>query len=708
MARELMSAQELLLPRLNQALASIITACDAVMDGPINDKGETVEQALRPIMRRLLLNQTLGQYSLLAVAGTQGAGKTTLIKSLYDLKGEDAGWLKANEGRGETYPILITEGNPTAPVEGFLWKLEVSGDRREVVRRSLIDGSRSVEEAQQEFRRAASERDTDELLVELSLPGKLKLGPRKGWLLLPGYEARTADNEAWQSTMRAALAGASGSIIVTDETRLAKDQADLIRDAAKSALGNIDPVVVVTKTEDFKADPERLNALKVRAAEAFDVSIRQVQCVGVSDDQTYTDAWRNGLKEKINQFVAHAGGGIQDIRRTDLNNLIRQDLKRTLIDLNRHVRITLGGQNGTDAQAERLREMLEEFDDSATRLRKKYGKAIRGVVDVHARAAAGWLEKKVAQDFEGFLNHASTFFDTDTERLLKLKAVVVEADKHGGQLASKTATALIGPVQEVLARPKGFGHSHVLEPLRIGAPMDDRQYTAIPWERGGDIKNASSPAHALITLFSPMTGAESGEKLSGLDDAIKMLPALTLEWARVASEVPAVVVNTSSAEATVVDPVAYTLQNLGPAAENAQNLMKTVAQTMLAVDVASAGASAAGAAVGGVLANPVVLAGTALLAVGYLGVNMLQEIRVHDRANRASGLAMLQAAHDARIQEYMDAFDDLMEKARDNLEYVLRRRYRISDALAKKDRIVHAIAVAQQLREEFTEGLDPF
>ncbi|NHN90244.1 hypothetical protein [Acetobacter conturbans] len=186
-----------------------------------------------------------------------------------------------------------------------------------------------------------------------------------------------------------------------------------------------------------------------------------------------------------------------------------------------------------------------------------------------------------------------------------------------------------------------------------------------------------------------------------------MLPALTLEWARVASEVPAVVVNAPSTETSIVDPIAYTLQNLGPAAQNAQNLMKTVAQAMLAVDVASAGASAAGAAVGGVLANPVVLAGTALLAVGYLGVNMLQEIRSHDRANRASGLAMLQGAQDARIQEYMDAFDDLMEKTRDNLEYALRHRYRISDALAKKDRIVHAIAVAQQLREEFTEELDP-
>lgn len=70
-----MSAPELLLPRLYQALADIVAAADAVVDGPINDEGESVEEVFRPIMRRLLLCQTLGQFSLLAIAGTQGAGK---------------------------------------------------------------------------------------------------------------------------------------------------------------------------------------------------------------------------------------------------------------------------------------------------------------------------------------------------------------------------------------------------------------------------------------------------------------------------------------------------------------------------------------------------------------------------------------------------------------------------------------------------------
>ena len=113
-----------------------------------------------------------------------------------------------------------------------------------------------------------------------------------------------------------------------------------------------------------------------------------------------------------------------------------------------------------------------------------------------------------------------------------------------------------------------------------------------------------------------------------------------------------------------------------------------------------------GAAATGVLAGGVLAAGAAVLAAGYLTVNTLQEVRVHDRANRVSALSMLQSVGDTRHREYMDVFDDLMEKMRDNLEYALRRRYLISDTLAKKDRVVHAIAVAQQLREDFSEELN--
>jgi hypothetical protein len=55
-----LSAPEILLPRLRRALANLVAACDAVTDGPINEAGQTAEEALRTVMRRLLLSETLG------------------------------------------------------------------------------------------------------------------------------------------------------------------------------------------------------------------------------------------------------------------------------------------------------------------------------------------------------------------------------------------------------------------------------------------------------------------------------------------------------------------------------------------------------------------------------------------------------------------------------------------------------------------------
>lgn len=742
-----MSAAELLLPRLNQALVNILIASDAVIDGPINDEGETVEDVFRPIMRRLLLCQTLGQYSLLAIAGTQGAGKTTLIKSLYELEGADADWLKPNEGRGETYPILVTEGAADAPAEGFVWRLEHDRDRRHVARVPLLDGTRSIVEAQEMFRRACSETDTNELLVELRLPGKLKLGDRKGWLLLPGYEASTRENEVWQKTMRAALAGANGAIVVTDETRLARDQSDLARDAIGTALADIAPVVVISKTESIRNDAQRIADLEARAAEVFGVPLRRVQCVGIADDAAYNQAWRDALKEKIEQFLLEAGGGAA-IWRSTLAALVRQDLKRALAGLNRHLRIVLADPEGLNAQVDFAREMLEKFDASNEKLRPQYSSAIQNTVDAHTASAAAEIETQLIADFEGVKNHAFSFFETETERLTKLKTAVDKADRKAGRLAPMAAQALAAPIQKVLA-PLKSDDSKNSRLLLKGPSAGHSELELIPWVGGGSPEKQSSPVHALITLFSAEKADDIGKRLEGLDQAIKILPALTLEWARATSTALVAPLPNATEEPKIFDPLGFTLQNGEENVNRARSLMRTVAATILAADIAELGEQAgeaiedsapenrggataqepeagatelnttpgaintattiaAGKAASALLTNPVFLAGTAIVATGYLTVSMLQEVRAHDGANRASALGMLQRASEARHEQYMMAYDDMMESMRDNLEQALRRRYRIADSLTKKDRIVHAIAIAQQLREEFSERLEEF
>src|SRR5262249_42824274 len=58
------------------------------------------------MLRSTYLAELLSEHYLVAVAGAQGAGKTTLVREIYGL---DRTWLRDNPGRGERVPVMIVE-----------------------------------------------------------------------------------------------------------------------------------------------------------------------------------------------------------------------------------------------------------------------------------------------------------------------------------------------------------------------------------------------------------------------------------------------------------------------------------------------------------------------------------------------------------------------------------------------------------------------
>ena len=132
---------------------------------------------------------------LVAVAGLQGDGKTTLVRALYDVKG----WLVANESQGERMPVFIVEDAVGEP-QGRL--ITASGDLPAEV---------------PDFQNAVHGDNPLVLYPEPRTPPRYLLPGHRpgqaGFLLLPGYEAindRTSGtNQFWQALMREALAGAA-------------------------------------------------------------------------------------------------------------------------------------------------------------------------------------------------------------------------------------------------------------------------------------------------------------------------------------------------------------------------------------------------------------------------------------------------------------------------------------------------------------------
>lgn len=63
-----------------------------------------IKNKVLSINRKLRITRELADAKYIAIAGTQSAGKTRLIREMYDL---DHQWLSDNEGRGEQLPLLL-------------------------------------------------------------------------------------------------------------------------------------------------------------------------------------------------------------------------------------------------------------------------------------------------------------------------------------------------------------------------------------------------------------------------------------------------------------------------------------------------------------------------------------------------------------------------------------------------------------------------
>ena len=177
-----MESPALLLTDLNKALRRLRGAC--------TDLGnEEVDEKMLEVMRRLLLAEVLGNTWIVVMGGSQGAGKTTLMASIYDLRGDGPRWLQSNEGRGEKMPVLILEVEGLDRAQGYV---------RRLVPDSAAQGYRldDFEVDVPEFQRAICDPNAEDLLPVLKVPRRYFKRDNQAWLLLPGYEKQERDNRA--------------------------------------------------------------------------------------------------------------------------------------------------------------------------------------------------------------------------------------------------------------------------------------------------------------------------------------------------------------------------------------------------------------------------------------------------------------------------------------------------------------------------------
>ncbi len=428
-----MQTPELLLPNLNRALRELRGAARVLKD-------ERLDTELLPIVRSLLLAEVVSQEWTVAVGGSQGAGKTNLVRVMYGLSKTDSPWLVDNEGQGERLPVLILEDAGHERAQGYVRLLRPCATDTEGF--ELAEQAVSVEE----FAQACRGVRADVLLPVLKVPRKFFQYDGQALILLPGYEKTNGDNKIWQTLMRQVLVGAAGCIIVTDHTRMpTKEQQDIAQDMLSDELRHTRPLIVVSKTEGLAREPEKLVEVREKAAKVFHVpaeqAARQIICTG-SDDPEYVAQWMPKIHEALHTLSISSPEARQ-MQLTRLEATLGPDLDRVVNLISTRSTLFFQQVDGGSAGAHKVvTSLLETYDDAVAALREDYRKVIDRTLDSQFNQARTALNDLLLTNHEGIQNKLKGLFNSYTEAHQRVEADVTKAWGMSGSVLDRYTTAL--------------------------------------------------------------------------------------------------------------------------------------------------------------------------------------------------------------------------------------------------------------------------
>ena len=709
-----MRSPEILLKELNSSLRRLRGACADLGN-------EEIDEKLLGVMRQLLLAEVLGNSWILAVGGSQGAGKTTLMASLYNC----SNWLQSNEGRGEKMPVLIIENDDIDEPQGYVRRLVANDNLSEFELRDI-----RVDVA--EFQRAICDPNAEDLLPVLQVPHRYFKRENQAWLLLPGYEKQNRSNRAWQELMRQAMIAAGGCIIVTDETRMAnQQQLEIVRDMLDNELRHCKPHIIISKTEAHRHDAVRRAELIKSAQETFRVEPELAEnsiILTGTDDSEYLNEWMPKLHRAIDE-LNFTGQSDRHFQISHLSDIIGRDLSRVMNTVSSKSRLFFSETEGSDG-AQVLEDILDAFDEAVEALRYEHNTLVDSLARNAHTKAASLLDTKLKSEHEGFNNWLSTAFDTTTETKLKMQALVQgvwreAASSFFSDYSNTLSSLTLGQLGKIAEddvtenAPKKLPIDKAKKLIQMGyvhASGNPVRFKALDSEAVSDIK-------ILLGSAQVEDGKSPPETSKKLARNVKLIPAVSLEYSRLFYAMPEALGLKQDFIQDIDLPNSNMVEDGVESLRRGSELGKTAIQsvaTMMAVDVLSDGDSdILGTILGKTETNdggvpvpapvglpPVVVAATAVVAATYLTAKAASGLRTIEKKASAQAHNMLASVHDHHVDHLRKQFDKTMRVARERVKEKIRERYCMDEALMRKDRLAKAIADVKSITSDLKYELD--
>ncbi|ABY96670.1 hypothetical protein HMH05_12920 [Pseudomonas sp. SbB1] len=671
------------------------------------DRSTQEREKLRAVLRKLLVIREMHSSFFVCIGGTQGAGKTHLLRELYDL--ED--WLPDNPGRGECRPLFVLERDCKTP---YACGVDELGQETEIDQQTLFNELRSF---------AAGERF---MLLRLYVP-KRHFGERAGFLLLPGYEKLNRTNSLWQQEMRDTLKHATGSILVTNANALATQSTqDVLVEMLEQALPGRHPIIAIGRTEN--QSQETREELRVSAALNCQVPADQadrVVCVGRGEE--YKALWIPQLLQALGQY-AEPGLDVYQQRLTDLQAVLELELEVAVGFLDGLIDNAAASASASEGL---VKKVLDQFRRSSDAYRVKYKKRLLQHVDQYTRCAIGSATHAFGEEEEGWSNVGRNIVD-----FLSLKTsepeqrYISRIHKHWEQQGEQT------PVHAIYLALTHVADDHFK--LGLEAALDEnpalllehrqQQQPAryLGYEKADGtvvVPECNLPAapdlQKSVCLLLNQTISENHldpatVRTRQFDTALKLLPALTMEYLRMSQGMALFqrqVVDTAQLVKYDPDALAKDIRASLPGFTQGAKQVGRALLAITAVDLAIDGSLdvlpvlAGGTATG--LGATLSMAATGLMGLGFIGYKAASSVHQYNVAKRNFIVASLERFRDHLVESSLEHYDELMNKIEERIEHNLSVAYGIdANQFSERDALARVMRALNASRRHLTAEID--
>lgn len=340
---------------------------------------EKVRKELKEANRALTIINLLQDRYLIAVAGPQGAGKSTTLKRLY---GIPDGFLPIDVGTGERIPVAVVEhdSNNFEPYV-FLYNPE-----DEETHLKPLSGASECNEV-------VAHPGANDVMVELRVPKRFFESSGEGFLLLPGIES---SNAVHVQLARHVLPIAATALICVDDKQIARasvnDEIGRIQQEMNTAESRL--IFALTKVGKEEKKEEAIRTLQER----FDINdtdrIVPISHSHHEQGEYAVPEWHDDLVNAVGKY----GKIIGEQRRKEYEQLDRLVYKVdcTLSELQEKISLSIAEE--AQSKDEHVEPIMRSFDKANDDQRDRLDHYLEDTLNNHSKEASNKVEGEIIED----------------------------------------------------------------------------------------------------------------------------------------------------------------------------------------------------------------------------------------------------------------------------------------------------------------------